>query len=385
MASPDVPQTGGSRLLNPKRSAHATIRGYLYQTCLGVLRWLDLQPDEILLCEGDEDLDRFLLGGGSVSEQVKAYTGALSLSDRAVLESLDNFLRSYVALRQRGETRRFLFTTTAQEKRTTAKGLDFALLADWKAGKRTKKVVTAVRSLLKPPQKTDRHGKETADAIAWLDGQPEGWKAFMNAVDWSFDAPDLDAVRQRIKDRLVLREDTNTLPAETFLERLISHVFSRSIQPSPEDRQLTPKTLSDLIEIARTDLESWAKTRAAERLRAVFDEVQQIQRLLSDNVAKLPKDAAPGKLLTAAYEVIPFDQKGRREELAFLADWCKDEKQESVLLLTGEGGSGKTRLMIEWCRHLRHQGWHAGFLETGPQSGRSRSPAGGRGVPPGRR
>ena len=98
MASPDVPQTGESRLLNPKRSAHATIRGYLYQTCLGVLRWLDLQPDEILLCEGDEDLDRFLLGGGSVSEQVKAYTGALSLSDRAVLESLGNFLRSYVAL-----------------------------------------------------------------------------------------------------------------------------------------------------------------------------------------------------------------------------------------------------------------------------------------------
>ncbi|MFY9826839.1 MAG: hypothetical protein WAM82_36125 [Thermoanaerobaculia bacterium] len=64
------------------RSAHATIRGYLYQTCLGVLRWLDLQPNEILLCEGDEDLDRFLLGGGSVSEQVKARSGKLSTLDR---------------------------------------------------------------------------------------------------------------------------------------------------------------------------------------------------------------------------------------------------------------------------------------------------------------
>ncbi len=51
MVSPDVPQTGRSLLLNPRRSAHATILGYLYQTCLGVLRWLDLQPDEILLCE----------------------------------------------------------------------------------------------------------------------------------------------------------------------------------------------------------------------------------------------------------------------------------------------------------------------------------------------
>jgi hypothetical protein len=61
--------------LAEKRSAHASIRGYLYHTCLGVLRWLDLQPNEILLCEGDEDLDHFLLDGGAVSEQVKVYTG----------------------------------------------------------------------------------------------------------------------------------------------------------------------------------------------------------------------------------------------------------------------------------------------------------------------
>jgi hypothetical protein len=362
MASPDAPQTGGSRLLNPRRSAHATIRGYLYQTCLGVLRWLDLRPDEILLCEGDEDLDRFLLGGGTVSEQVKAYTGALSLSDRAVLESLGNFLRSYVTLRKSGETRRFLFTTTAQEKRTTAKGLDFDLLADWKAGKRTKKVAAGVRSLFKPQKKTDKSWQETTDAIAWLDGQPESWKGFMDAVEWSFDAPDLDAVRQRIKDRLALREGANDLPAETFLERLISHVFSTSIQPNPADRQLTPKALSDLVETARRDLRTWEKMPAAQRLRAVFDELRQVHRLLGDNIATLPENAAPGKLLTAAYEVIPFDQKGRREELDFLVDWCKDKERENVLLLTGEGGSGKTRLMIEWCRHLRHQGWHAGFL-----------------------
>jgi hypothetical protein len=112
------------RLLNPRRSAHATIRGYLYQTCLGVLRWLELKPNEILLCEGDEDLDRFLLGGEAVSEQVKAYTGGLGLSDQPVVESLGNFLRSYVALRRRGETRRFVFTATADEKKKRI-GIEF--------------------------------------------------------------------------------------------------------------------------------------------------------------------------------------------------------------------------------------------------------------------
>ena len=50
MTATDASASGGSsRLLNPRRSAHATIRGYLNQTCLGVLRWLDLEPNEIFL------------------------------------------------------------------------------------------------------------------------------------------------------------------------------------------------------------------------------------------------------------------------------------------------------------------------------------------------
>jgi tetratricopeptide (TPR) repeat protein len=349
------------RLLNPRRSAHATIRGYLYQTCLGVLRWLDLKPNEILLCEGDEDLDRFLLGGEAVSEQVKAYTGGLSLSDRTVVESLGNFLRSYVALHRRGETRRFVFTTTAHEKRKRMGGLNFDLLDAWEKGSRKPVVLDAVRSLLEP-RKGDKNHEETTEAIAWLDAEPEGWKGFMSAVEWSFDAPDLDAIRTQVKNRLSKRADTTDLPAETFLERLVAHVLRISSKPKPEDRMLDSKALSDLIETARTDLGNWVRTPAAERLRIVFDELKQVQRLLHDNTRSLPQKASPGKLLSAAYEVIPFDEAGRREELDFLTGWCDSGDRRSVLLLTGEGGSGKTRLMIEWCRQLRHLGWHAGFF-----------------------
>ena len=100
-------------LVRPERSAHATIRGYLYQCCLGALRWLELKEGEVLVCEGDEDLDRYLRGGASVSEQVKALERAVSIRDRAVVDSLRQFLLTYVALRRRGESRRFVFTTTA--------------------------------------------------------------------------------------------------------------------------------------------------------------------------------------------------------------------------------------------------------------------------------
>ncbi len=362
MTALDTPDSGeATRLLKPRRSAHATIRGYLYQTCLGVLRWLELEPNEILLCEGDEDLDRFLLGGGAVSEQVKAYTGGLSLSDRTVLESLGNFLRSYVALRRRGETRRFVFTTTAYEKKRRIGGLNFDLLEEWQKGTRTLEVLDAVQTLLEP-KGDDKYREETTEAITWLDAEPEGWEGFMDAVEWSFDAPDLDAIRTQAKNLLAVRDGTSALPAETFLERLIAHVLRTSSQPKPEDRRLDSKALSDLVETARTDLGTWVKTPAAERLRTVFDELKQVQRLLHDNTRSFPELASPSKLLTAAYEVISFAEAGRREELDFLTAWCGGEDRRSVLLLTGEGGSGKTRLMIEWCRHLRHLGWHAGFF-----------------------
>jgi tetratricopeptide (TPR) repeat protein len=198
------------QLLHPERAAHATIRGFLYQTCLGVLRWLDLAPDEVLVCEGDEDLDRLIRGGGGISEQVKAYSGSLGLADRAVSDSLRNFFLAYVALRRRGENRRFRFITTARQKRQRGGGrLD--VLREWQEGERGAELVGAVRTLLAdfdPPAvgPVEKRGMEVEESLAWLDAEAEGWRGFLDAVEWSFDAPDLVRVRQEIRNRLSVRE-----------------------------------------------------------------------------------------------------------------------------------------------------------------------------------
>jgi hypothetical protein len=49
------------KLLYPERVAGATIRGYLTQAHYSVLRWLALGANEAILCEGDEDIDRYLV------------------------------------------------------------------------------------------------------------------------------------------------------------------------------------------------------------------------------------------------------------------------------------------------------------------------------------
>ena len=347
-------------LLRSERAAHATIRGYLYQACLGAQRWLELGPEEVLLCEGDEDLDRRLLGGGGVSEQVKVSSDSLGLSNGVVRESLRNFLISYVALREQGETRRFLFTTTAPARRT--RGLN--LLAAWKNGERGPEVIAGVREVLARPEKEEKEERraEIEKALASLDAAPDGWPGFLDAVEWTFEATELDGVRREIQKLLAERADARLLPAEGLTDRLIAAVFHASSQEEPRERVLTRQSLSDLLGDLREGLGRWVQSPEGRRLRAVFAEVRTIRDLLVDGTLDLPEGPSPGKLLSAAYEVIPFDEIGRREELALLESWCNGALRRSVLLLTGEGGSGKTRLLIEWCRRLRHQGWHAGFL-----------------------
>ena len=78
----------------------------------------------------------------------------------------------------------------------------------------------------------------------------------------------------------------------------------------------------------------------------------------------LAKAHTPGSLLAAAAETVKFI--GRNEELAKLAAWRDSNSEFSVMLVTGEGGQGKTRLARTFAEHARQRGWAAGFLIDRP-------------------
>jgi tetratricopeptide (TPR) repeat protein len=347
-------------LIRPERSAHAAIRGYLYQTCLGVLRWLELDAGEVLVVEGDEDLDRLLDDGSAgVSEQVKAYHGRLGVRDRAVRDSLRAFAVAYAALRRRGDDRRFVFATTA-EKRPPGRGrLD--VVAAWDDPEQREEVVAVLRELL--PKKADEH---VTDALAWLDAEPGCWTEFVGAVDLRFEEPGLEGIRGRIDAKLRGRD---LRPTTAHVDRLVAELFRASSQADVKDRCRTSTDLDDLLRLMDAELVRWSATPRAAALRELFDEVAEIGRFLHDGTRELREDPSPGHLLTAAHEVVPFHRELRRAELDALAAWCEDGKRAGVWLWTGEGGTGKTRLMIEWCRQLRARGWHAGFLHRHLEEG----------------
>ncbi len=75
------------------------------------------------------------------------------------------------------------------------------------------------------------------------------------------------------------------------------------------------------------------------RARKTLADIQELRPPLSSE-PPLPSD-----LLSPHWAVIPFI--GRNEELRRLTAWCQNEHAGKVRLVTGAGGTGKTRLALQ--------------------------------------
>ena len=81
----------------------------------------------------------------------------------------------------------------------------------------------------------------------------------------------------------------------------------------------------------------------------------------------LPRTPGPAQLLQPQYGLVPY--LGRDDMVTTLVGWCEktDAYPRWVCVVTGEGGSGKTRLAAEVCTRLLAAGWDAGFSDS-PQA-----------------
>jgi glycosyltransferase involved in cell wall biosynthesis/tetratricopeptide (TPR) repeat protein len=79
---------------------------------------------------------------------------------------------------------------------------------------------------------------------------------------------------------------------------------------------------------------------------------------------QIGRGMADSQLLRAEEALVPFDP-ARQPELDALNAWLDDSQwPQSVRLLTSAGGTGKTRLAIEFCQQRIATGWYAGFLDA---------------------
>ena len=340
--------------MEPQRSAHATIRGYVYQSVLAVKHWLALQPGEVLLCEGDEDIDRLLLSGEHIATQAKDYLGSLNIRDAAVRDSLANFLRAFVARRRQGQTERFVFVTTAARRAQRGDDLPVDILKEWDNAAQRLAVIDSVRTVVSAP-----------DDVAWLDEDAGRWNAFIESIEWNFAAPGLDDLLREIDDTLRGDARTRRLPAALLGPSLLTAVLRASARGDVSLRTLTTADLDGILRQAEDELRRVVEGKEVLFARTLFGEALQLRHILWDGRSKGRDDLrTPSRLLRAEFEVVPFAEAGRAEDFAALEQWCAEERPAAVWLWTGPGGIGKTRFFIEWCKRLGRRGWHVGFVKT---------------------
>ena len=75
----------------------------------------------------------------------------------------------------------------------------------------------------------------------------------------------------------------------------------------------------------------------------------------------------PSTLLRPEHGLVPF--LGREPALDQITAWCQDPAGRPVLLVTGGGGSGKTRLGREACVQMLVAGWDAGLADDQSRDG----------------
>ena len=151
---------------------------------------------------------------------------------------------------------------------------------------------------------------------------------------------------------------------------------------------ITAVALPLAIWLGKRAWKTWKRKRHAQRVAARRQQLPSVrlpftveignQRLTLEPAQPQQNFALEGmsivRLLSARSTPVPF--LDRAEALTRLETWARSEERFAIHVLGGDGGSGKTRLGVELCRHLTTPNthgrgaevWQAGFLQNIEQS-----------------
>ncbi len=172
-----------------------------------------------------------------------------------------------------------------------------------------------------------------------------------------------------IQDPLIFERLSTTMRKVLGLEMEAMAVGAVAHDHQDDIRFIVMKAVMDHADEWKNDTAKTFAARASAEclitfLRKHLPPVDRFRDILDAGTSEKPTTPAPSALLHAKHRYITFYEPGRAAILQRLRTFCTEPTSAGVWLIHGDGGMGKTRLMIEFCEQLRNEGWAAGFLRV---------------------
>ena len=195
---------------DPKRQAHAQLKGYLYQIWHSVDAWLNLADDEILYLECAEDFDIVSRGDATVT-QVKHTQHNITLKSQDVCNAINNFWELQTNNPGRRVKYRFLTRSKMGMEQANPFGKDKPGLEIWQHCSGNEAAITNISEFL---QNESKISDEVKDFFTRADPN-EIYKQLIEPITWETDSKPTDSVEQSISKKLVTHG--NEYKNRTFL------------------------------------------------------------------------------------------------------------------------------------------------------------------------
>jgi hypothetical protein len=205
-------------LRNPKRAATPSIRGYCFQFLCTLQRWLEIKEDELIWCEGNEDIDRIITDGSLVEEQVKHLAANITDASSAITSTVLNFAQGFTYNHRRGYQSHHIFRTTAELG--DIKDQD---LKSWLSGEAlTPGNINGLISFMQllASKKDDESAKEALDYLSTNRLE----QRFLKSCSWVFSEISFNEMTQRFREDIVRDDRCRDIDPELITRVAISRI-----------------------------------------------------------------------------------------------------------------------------------------------------------------
>lgn len=367
---------GMEQYVQPRdQDAYATIRGFVYQVDLTILRWIDLQSCQALELERGEDIDLVARALAADSpeydrllEQVKHQVKSVTLRHPAALEAIANAIDHRAA----NPTLSLLFRYTTNARVGVEKPSPLSdripLLHIWQQVRKNEPgritLAQALRVLRDFITGLERPGSIAAPKWEKLrtffcDARDEEVSALVCSFEWVTHAPAMASMTDRVQQRLINRQlaASQTAAAELY-PRLFLYLFK--LLSTPGSKRLTRDGLhAQLAQPTLVEADRTLLMRVAGRIDYLEVRVGTIERALSElgdsfqvfaGASGMKDQQHFPQLMRMPNPVSPF--VGRDEQVDALIKALRDNRSVTI---EGPGGIGKTQLLLHALDRLQDQ------------------------------